>query len=98
MTVEKDLKSTIITIAGRTFPVKLDIDEKDLVHDLEHDINSKIMEFQKIYPNRDKLDCVIMTLLTYTFDFKKQSPLPIQEEIGIKVDTILQTLISMDAN
>ena len=63
MTEEKELESIVITIAGRTFPVKLDNDEKDFVHDIEQDINAKIMDFQKTYPNRDKLDCVIMTLL-----------------------------------
>jgi hypothetical protein len=29
MTEEKELESIVITIAGRTFPVKLDNDEKD---------------------------------------------------------------------
>lgn len=96
MTVEKDLKSAVITIAGRTFPVKLDNDEKDFVHDLEQEINAKIMDFQKNYPVRDKLDCVIMTLLTYTFDLKKQLPANVQEEIDLKTEKIIQTLGELD--
>ena len=48
MTEEKELESIVITIAGRTFPVKLDNDEKDFVHDIEQDINAKIMDFQKV--------------------------------------------------
>jgi hypothetical protein len=57
--------------------------KKTIVHDIEQDINAKIMDFQKTYPNRDKLDCVIMTLLTYTFDLKKQLPVNSQEEIDL---------------
>lgn len=96
MTAEKDLKSANITIAGRTFPVKLDMDEKDIVLELEQEINSKIMDFQKTYPSRDKLDCVIMTLLTYTFDLKKQMPASFQAEMGEKTQKIIQTLTEID--
>jgi cell division protein ZapA (FtsZ GTPase activity inhibitor) len=96
MTEEKELESIVITIAGRTFPVKLDNDEKDFVHDIEQDINAKIMDFQKTYPNRDKLDCVIMTLLTYTFDLKKQLPVNSQEEIDLKTEKIIQTLSELE--
>jgi hypothetical protein len=54
------------------------------------------MNFQKTYPNRDKLDCVIMTLLTYTFDLKKQLPVNSQEEIDTKTEKIIQTLSELD--
>ena len=68
---EDDLKTIKVTIAGRAFPVKVDDHEEKLVKDLEQELNTKILEFQNNYPGRDKLDCVIMTLLTYTFDDKK---------------------------
>ena len=70
---EDDLKTVKLTIAGRVFPVKVTPDEDLIVQDLEQEINSKINEFQNTYPGRDKLDCVIMTLLTYTFDQKKSN-------------------------
>ena len=54
------------------------------------------MDFQKTYPNRDKLDCVIMTLLTYTFDLKKQLPVNSQEEIDLKTEKIIQTLSELE--
>jgi len=68
---EDDLKTVKLTIAGRVFPVKVNPDEGLIIDDLEREINGKINEFQQTYPSRDKLDCVIMTLLTYTFDLKK---------------------------
>jgi len=71
---EDDLKTIKVTVAGRAFPVKVDDHEEQLVRDLEQELNSRILEFQNIYPGRDKLDCVIMTLLTYTFDEKKSGP------------------------
>ena len=98
MTEEKDLNSVVITIAGRTFPVKLDNDEKDFVVELEHKINAQVMEFQKTYPNRDKLDCVIMTLLMYSFESKKQIPVDVQNQIHLKANQILQAFAEFDAD
>jgi cell division protein ZapA (FtsZ GTPase activity inhibitor) len=68
---EDDLKTVKITIAGRVFPIKVTPEEDLMVRDLEEEINSKVNDFQHTYPGRDKLDCVIMTLLTYTFDRKE---------------------------
>jgi len=65
---KSELKSVNITIAGRTFPLKVTSDEEKFAFNLEKELNEKITEFQNTYVSRDKLDCVIMTLLTYTFD------------------------------
>lgn len=95
---EEDLKSVIITIAGRPFPVKVDIDESVYVKDLENEINARVMDFQKTYPTRDKLDCVIMTLLTYTFDLRKKATSDDQEEIVKKLNAINEVLNHVDFN
>lgn len=68
-----DLKTVNITVAGRMFPVKVTPEEEKIVRNLELELNDKIGDFQKTYPMRDKLDYVIMTMLTYTFDLKKSS-------------------------
>ena len=96
MMQEEDLKSVIITIAGRPFPVKVDSEENVYVKDLENEINARIMGFQKTYPTRDKLDCVIMSLLAYTFDLQKKPTLGDQEEVAVKLNAILEALNDAD--
>jgi len=73
MMQENDLKTMVVTIAGRKFPLKVTQSEEAVVADLVLELNTKVNEFQTTYPSRDKLDCVIMTLLTYTFDQKNPS-------------------------
>ncbi|MFZ1559653.1 MAG: cell division protein ZapA [Saprospiraceae bacterium] len=89
---EDDLKTVKITIAGRVFPVKVTPEEDLIVRDLEEEINSKVNDFQHTYPGRDKLDCVIMTLLTYTFDQNKskysENDQLVSEQIN-KIKTVL---------
>ncbi|HRG41096.1 MAG TPA: cell division protein ZapA [Saprospiraceae bacterium] len=70
---QDDLKTISVTVAGRTFPVKVTEIEESVVLELTTDLNEKIGEFQQTYPGRDKLDYVIMTMLSYTFDLKKSS-------------------------
>jgi len=96
MMQQEDLTSMIITIAGRPFPVKVDDQEVVLVKDLETEVNAKIMEFQKTYPTRDKLDAVIMTLLTYTFDLRKKPWLPDEDIVSKKMESIIDVLNSSD--
>ncbi|MBK9735858.1 MAG: cell division protein ZapA [Saprospiraceae bacterium] len=71
--LENDLKSITVTIAGRKFPLKVALNEEALVLEMEQELNDKVSEYQQTYSSRDKLDAVIMTLITYTFDQKKPS-------------------------
>jgi len=91
---EDDLKTIKLMIAGRTFPVKITPDEDLIVRELEKEINGKVTEFQSTYPGRDKLDCVIMTLLTYTFDLKKAANSVDDEVIAEKINKIKAVLDS----
>jgi cell division protein ZapA (FtsZ GTPase activity inhibitor) len=87
-----DLKTVNIVVAGRTFPIKVTLSEESTVRLLETDLNRKISEFQSTYPMRDKLDCVIMTMLTYIDDLNK-SLLPVDyEALAEKIENI-QTII-----
>lgn len=88
-----ETKTIQITVAGRIFPVKATKDEEVVIRNLETEINGKILEFQKLYPMRDKLDCVIMTLLTYTYDLQNKEDDRDKAEINQKVNALL-TLLS----
>ena len=61
-----------VTIAGRTFPVKVSESEVEPMRKIEHDLNQKINDFNLKYKDRDKLDCVIMTLLTIAVENAEQ--------------------------
>lgn len=87
-----ETKTIQITVAGRTFPVKATKDEEVVIRNLETEINGKILEFQKMYPMRDKLDCVIMTMLTYTYDLQNKKNDYDKAQIDQKVDTLLTLL------
>jgi cell division protein ZapA (FtsZ GTPase activity inhibitor) len=87
-----DLKTVNIVVAGRTFPIKVTLSEEPTVRILEADLNTKISEFQNTYPMRDKLDYVIMTMLTYIYDLNK-SLLPVDyEALAEKIENI-QTIV-----
>ncbi len=66
-----DLKPMTVTIAGRVFPVKVTEEEMVYFSDIIAQINEKIVGFQTQYPTRDKLDHVIMALLTFVNDSVK---------------------------
>ena len=94
---QDDLKTIQLTIAGRIFPLKVNKAEERIAHEVEIELNAKISDFQNLYTTRDKLDCVIMALLTYVFDQKKSigtedKSLKVVES---KVDTIQKILESI---
>ncbi|MFZ1750160.1 MAG: cell division protein ZapA [Saprospiraceae bacterium] len=86
--MEDDLKTIKIIIAGRIFPVKVDAQEELRARKLEEELNQKVNEFQATYPGRDKLDCVIMTLLTYAFDLTQSSPVSDMVSVNEKIHAI----------
>jgi cell division protein ZapA (FtsZ GTPase activity inhibitor) len=94
---ENDLKTITVAIAGRNFPVKVTDIEETMVRDLEQELNDKVTELQNTYPSRDKLDCVIMTLLTYSFDQKKSSVDIIPDIANQKIDKIKGLLQQMES-
>ncbi|MBK8888262.1 MAG: cell division protein ZapA [Saprospiraceae bacterium] len=50
---QDDLKTISVTVAGRTFPVKVTEIEESVVLELTTDLNEKIGEFQQTYPGRE---------------------------------------------
>ncbi|MFZ1704038.1 MAG: cell division protein ZapA [Saprospiraceae bacterium] len=90
-----DLKPVEIHILGKSFPLKVTGDEAIWVTSLENEINDKIASFQETYPSLDKLDCTIMTLLTYAFENKhhlSNKTSKNDNDVDEKLDDLLQML------
>ena len=86
-------KKINVVIAGRSFPVKVTEEEEKSVRNIEKDINSQVREFQQKYTDKDKLDLVIMVLLTKAFELDKIQSL--EDDISqahAQIDTLESTL------
>ena len=82
-----------VVIAGRSFPVKVTEEEEKTVRNIEKDINRQVREYQQKYTDRDKLDLVLMVLLTKAFELDKIQSL--EEDIRqahAQLDTLDSTL------
>ena len=86
-------KKINVVIAGRSFPVKVTEEEEKSVRNIEKDINSQVREFQQKYTDKDKLDLVIMVLLTKAFELDKiQSLKDDISQAHAQIDTLESTL------
>ncbi len=86
-------KKINVVIAGRSFPVKVTEEEEKSVRNIEKDINSQVLEFQQKYTDKDKLDLVIMVLLTKAFELDRIQSL--EEDISqahAQIDTLESTV------
>ena len=91
--MSEGLKSMIVNIAGRSYPIKVQDEDKESIQKVVDDINEKVKDFQLTYINKDKQDCLAMALLTYAVDFHKaQQSSSSSDLVGMKVDH-LETLI-----
>ena len=82
-----------VVIAGRSFPVKITEEEETSVRSIEKDINSQVTEFQQKYTDKDKLDLVIMVLLTKAFELDKIQSLENDiTQAHAQIDTLESTL------
>lgn len=86
-------KKINVVVAGRSFPVKVTEEEEKSVRNIEKDINSKVREFQQKYTDKDKLDLVIMVLLTKAFELDKIQSLEDDiRQAHAQIDTLESTL------
>ena len=85
---EVKLHKIDVTIAGRKYPIKVTSDEETLVRNIEKQLNQQIHEFQLKYSDRDKMDCVLMTLLTVTFENVKKEASSKNNNISEKLNLI----------
>jgi cell division protein ZapA len=67
----QDTKSITVLIAGRPYPLKIKAEDEPAIRKIVKDVNEKINRFQLTYSNKDKQDCLSMTVLTYAVDLHK---------------------------
>lgn len=67
----QDTKSITVLIAGRPYPLKIKAEDEASIRKIVKEVNEKINRFQLTYKNKDKQDCLSMTVLTYAVDLHK---------------------------
>ena len=68
---EKDSLQLTLTIAGRPYSLKIKASDEPTIRQVAKEVNEKVNKFQLTHPNREKQDCLAMTLLTYAVDLHK---------------------------
>ncbi len=94
---EQDLINITVLIAGRPYPLKVKPDDESTVRMVVKEINDKINRFQITYAQKDKQDCLAMTLLTYAVELQKSISTQPDDEFVDKVnhiDALLNTALS----
>jgi len=69
--MSEEKKKINVTISGRTFPLKVSLDEVQQIQNIVTEINRKVLEFQNTYKSKDIRECLSMVLLTYAVDLNK---------------------------
>ncbi|MBB4080481.1 cell division protein ZapA [Lewinella aquimaris] len=70
MANEQDNKPITVVIAGRPYPIRVGEMEEKGLRALVGEINDRFNDFQIKYRDRDKQDCLVMTLLTYASELR----------------------------
>ncbi len=71
MEEQSEMIRITVVIAGRPYPLKINSNDESVVRRLVKEVNEKIRQFQLTYKNKDKQDCLSMSLLTYALDLHK---------------------------
>jgi cell division protein ZapA (FtsZ GTPase activity inhibitor) len=82
--VENQLVAIQIDIAGRAYPLKVNVAEEQEVREIVSGLNTRLKDFQAQFPRQEKVDYLSMALLTYATDLRKASenaPEPIIEKV-----------------
>ncbi len=86
------LRSMNVSLAGRTYPLKVqDGEEQEIIH-VAKELNEKIHAFQLAFQKNDRQDSLAMTLLTLAMEMhqlKKKGPLSSQSE-SVYTDRLLK--------
>ena len=87
-----NVKSITIRIAGRAYPVKVDLEDEVHIQQMEKELNDKIQFYKTEFQDIDHQDALTMTLLTYAFDLYKNKP---QEDTKVLIHDKLDVLDKM---
>ncbi|MTB50547.1 cell division protein ZapA [Lewinella sp. W8] len=66
----QDTKPITVVIAGRPYPLRVERRDEEGLRALVEEINKRFNDFQIRYSDRDKQDCLVMTLLTYADELR----------------------------
>jgi cell division protein ZapA (FtsZ GTPase activity inhibitor) len=72
---DKETKHITVLIAGRPYPLKINTSDEPAIRKIVKEVNEKLNRFQLTYTNKDKQDCLSMTLLTYAVELHKAKQL-----------------------
>ena len=65
-----ETKTINVIIAGRPYPLRVQPKEEKGVRDMADEINERFNDFQVKFGGRDKMDCLVMTLLTFADELR----------------------------
>lgn len=68
---EQEIKTLTAVIAGRPYPLRIRADEELAIRRVVKEVNDRITHFQQTYQDRDKQDCLAMTVLTQAVELYK---------------------------
>jgi len=68
---DSELKSIRLNIAGKFVPMSVHPSEEEMIQKVVKELNEQINKFQIDYQLKDKMDGVVMLLLTYAIDNAK---------------------------
>ena len=64
-------RSMTVTLGGRPYPLRVTEDDEGPIRRIASELNDKINELQRSYPDRDRQDVLGMLLLIYAVDLYK---------------------------
>lgn len=91
----QDSNPLIVVIAGRPYPLRIAAREEEGLRALVKEINERFNDFQVKYSDRDKQDCLVMTLLTYADELRsarKMADTTLEGELANRLQA-LNTLV-----
>ena len=87
------MKSIKVSIAGRSYPLKVTEDEEPMVLEVAEQINNRLDKLQATYRNQEKQDYLAMTLLTYALESAKtHTDNSALEKVEAKTDNLIASL------
>src|SRR5690606_36231565 len=73
-----------INIADRIYPLRIDMEEEEVIRRAAKLINDRIKEFQEYYAVRDKQDLLSMCVLHYATGMLKSEKKTSADEVGVE--------------
>ena len=90
---DSELKSIRLNIAGKFVPLSAHPSEEEMIQKVAKDLNERINKFQIDYQLKDKMDGVIMLLLTFAIDNAKSDSLKTNanvEDLLTKIEQLVK--------